>query len=1088
MLDKPRSKSAIFEIEIYKDRVCGSAGAVRFVRGDGGGSLCDGGKVCGVRFQLDEQWFTLNSDLLRDALEITPVDPANPFVSPPAGEIIMDFVNELGYPEAIHFVSHMHVNNLYQPWRAILSLINQTNVDYAELLWEEFVQGIQTFFTHRDSNKIPSKKPTPHVIPYCRFTKLIIYYLGSKYNIHKRPESPRHVTGDDFLLAIQRSEYYKQYVEMAARKVQAKEGGKKKTAPKADKPVKPAPAKQSKPATAKQPKPKPVKEKSTKPTPLQKAGKGKVTKVRNVKSSLQLVDEHDEEQAQPKPEPQGAGEEYDVERAIQMSLELFQAQGQAHVGSVAIREPVAEAIRPLLVVKVTEEASTGPSAQPEDDASANITLDTPSPTDAETGVDTDKTNSEGDTEILNIGGEQGEDVANKEDLEGKTAEINEGQAGSDPGISSSMTTQQKRIREKQIWKLKSNPWSPFQFIKHLPQFLYCPRHSSVLDLASRVSALEQVCANYEKRHKLQDNTVQGLSSRVFTLELRDLPHKIDETVHEAVKEAVQIELQAPLKECFRDMSEAYMKEILHDRMFESGTYRSQPEHVALYEALEESMERDNRDEFLTEKDKSRKRRRDEQDPPPPLPDSDLNKKKRHNSDASGLKQPPAPPSSAWKMSDTREAFSSSSKQKSVPHSEQLVEEVPVPDDAVPSNDLPQPENNWANAFATSYKDPEEDKLLQKTSDMGSFIKWFCRQLGKSKLSKADLEGPAYKVVRAFHSNSISLQFQMVECHLLLTDEIDLVNLEGHRVVLDISKPLPLRGPPGQVTIQPQLFFNKDLEYLVLCNKERRSALSISKLKEANYPDFRLKELVPLLWIESERDYDISDAYGISHWWFKRKEFYIIRHSAPFDRSTVRSYMRILSVLSLKTISRYGYTYMKEIVLRIADYKEYKISEFDFKNLHLNDFEDLYLLHLQGKINHLPRSKKVHMFNAINMWIRNLVIRKTEDYIVSKPRAIIYRDMNDQKKMMRETEVHKFSDGTLNRILDKLDHMVKDFKLFKYNPGMETRMWSEDDRRRSKEFMEVIKARLKTRRIFRSPESFVSGRLRDVDYRLIQRTE
>nr|GFD18295.1 hypothetical protein [Tanacetum cinerariifolium] len=76
-----------------------------------------------------------------------------------------------------------------------------------------------------------------------------------------------------------------------------KEGGKKKTTPKADKPMKPAPAKQAKPANAKQPKPKP--------------------------SSLQLVDEPDEEQDQPEPEPQGAGEEYDLERAIQMSLESF---------------------------------------------------------------------------------------------------------------------------------------------------------------------------------------------------------------------------------------------------------------------------------------------------------------------------------------------------------------------------------------------------------------------------------------------------------------------------------------------------------------------------------------------------------------------------------------------------------------------------------------------------------------------------------------------------------------------------------------------------------------------------------------------
>ncbi|GKD22768.1 hypothetical protein Tco_1224471 [Tanacetum coccineum] len=75
--------------------------------------------------------------------------------------------------------------------------------------------------------------------------------------------------------------------------------------------------------------------------------------------------------------------------------------------------------------------------------------------------------------------------------------------------------------------------------------------------------------------------------------------------------------------------------MLHQRMFESGTYKSLPEHVALYEALEASMAQAQRDEFLAEKDKSCKRRRDAQDPPPLLPDSDLNKKKRHDSGASG---------------------------------------------------------------------------------------------------------------------------------------------------------------------------------------------------------------------------------------------------------------------------------------------------------------------------------------------------------------------------------------------------------------------------------------------------------------------
>ncbi|GKA09842.1 hypothetical protein Tco_0689275 [Tanacetum coccineum] len=368
--------------------------------------------------------------------------------------------------------------------------------------------------------------------------------------------------------------------------------------------------------------------------------------------------------------------------------------------------------------------------------------------------------------------------------------------------------------------------------------------------------------------------------------------------------------------------------------------------------------------------------------------------------------------------------------------EEETPESPEPDWAIPPNDLPETKNNWANAIAKSYKDPKENKLLRKTGDMGSFIKWYYKQMGKSKLVKADLEGPAFKLVRPFHKNNISLQFQMEECHLLLTDKIDLVNPEGDRCMNDVNKPLPIRGPPGQ--------------------------------------------------------------------WFKRKEFCITKHSAQSDRNAVRSHMRILSVVSLKTYSRYGYTYLREIVLRRANYKEYKISESDLKNLHPNDFEDLYLLHLQGKLNHLSGAEKVHLFTTVNMWIRNIVIRQRvedlqlgiesyqtkinltelrwdatdflfrEDYtIIHKLRAVIYRDRNNQKNMMRETELHKFNDGTLTRVLEKLDFMVKDYELFKFNPGMEHRIWTEDDKRRIQEFIKLIERRLKMRRIFRNLESFVA---------------
>ncbi|GJX51233.1 hypothetical protein Tco_0278078 [Tanacetum coccineum] len=169
--------------------------------------------------------------------------------------------------------------------------------------------------------------------------------------------------------------------------------------------------------------------------------------------TFQLVDKPDEEPAhsepEPEPEQEGAGEEYDMERAIQMSIESFQAQGHAYVRGVAIQEPVVEAIRPLPVVEgkgkviVTEEqavqsplalhtpkrrsttnqfifqmwtpntkeATTGPSAQPQDDTSTNIVCDSPSPADAETG----------------------EDVEKQVYLEEKTTELDQDQAGSDPG-------------------------------------------------------------------------------------------------------------------------------------------------------------------------------------------------------------------------------------------------------------------------------------------------------------------------------------------------------------------------------------------------------------------------------------------------------------------------------------------------------------------------------------------------------------------------------------------------------------------------------------------------------------------------------
>nr|GEV45929.1 hypothetical protein [Tanacetum cinerariifolium] len=551
-------------------------------------------------------------------------------------------------------------------------------------------------------------------------------------------------------------------------------------------------------------------------------------------------------------------------------------------------------------------------------------------------------------------------------------------------------------------------------------------------MVKRIGELEHIMANLIQVNKDMEERLDKHGARLFTLEQLDIPQQAD------------------------------MKEILHQRMWETESYKSHEDHMQLFEALEKSMNHDHSDELAQDFAEARKKKKksrespktqhgspSHQPPPPPPPAGPSGPPGAPG--ASGSSQvppppPPPPPSSTSQENLEMDEDMASDEQAQFLDDEdigsthipkvnlrqdwwkRLEEErpaTPEPAWSIPSSDTHVPPNNWASALASNYSPPLEDSLLAQTGDMATFIDRFCKRRGITELKSQDLEVPAFEINKVFHLDVIHLQYQIEECHKLLTDSVDDPILRNN-----VSKPLPLGGPPGQVTIQSDFFFNKDLEYLRYGSKGSRPSLSILKMKAAYYPD-------------------------------AGQRFYIDRHTSESDRSAVRTHIQILNVVRIEVFSMYGYDYMKKIVLRRADLNEHVITERDFKYLYPSDFEDLYLLNLQGYLNHHPPKDKNILTTA---------------------------DKYEVQMMMRFNEIHKFSDGTLQQIDEALDYRVKEFRINRMNPGLNTRFWTRNDVDRCKAFMFAIQRRLRTRRIFRKLESFVGGRVREGDYRLLKRTE
>ncbi|GJR84039.1 copia protein [Tanacetum coccineum] len=955
-------------------------------------------KIAGCyKCQLDKQWFNLTKDTLRDALQITPVDINNAFSSPPTTDALV----------------HKLINLL--PYKA-------TN---------KFHQRPES----------PLHLPTEEsVLGYLKFSA-----KGTKREVFGMPILNELITDD-----IRGAQYYNAYLEKVA-KHQRYLAGEEVSDPDSPAP-KPAKAtKQSKPLAPKgatmKPKPVPAKPKEKKrklvtetseaPSPAKQSKAGKVAKKRTKKSSPRLVDEFVDEGV-PENEPRIGDEEADLQKALEESLKDVHSVRQGPLPPVVIREPESGKFQPLLEVPGKGKDKVGE----EQAAQVLLNLQTPKK----------KSHAEYDTESdkemppVVTSGAQDEGQARP-----NPGIQDEGQAGPNPGDDAAPQPQSTPVvhagpslkhhvfgdqffndkpseADNENTTADTEDESMVSVTIHQDTYAITLMTSPVIDVTSRPDS-----PNIHRPLPTTATATATTTTTTTTHPLPPQPHQVS-----------LIHLDKAHRDRFRDLPEADMKEILHHQHV--GIYFLPSSRMItrnVYKALDSQWERDHNWTASNElwcRNSGASGSSQVPSPPPP-PSTNQGVQSISTAAPSSSKTAASAEYTAWTTTDTRikpsvsstpeelhmdddttadeQAYSSGGEDIGRDHIptvnlrqswwKPLTEDrpaTPEPAWSIPSSDLTVPKNNWASALTSTYAPPPENSLLAQTGDMKIFMDWYCKRQGITELTQKDLEGPAYEIVKVFHPNVIHLQFQMEECHKLLTDQVDDAILR-----YNVSKPLPLGGEPGHVTIQPDFFFNKDLEYLRYGRKIGRLALSILKMKAAYYHDVGLEQM----------------AFG--------------------------THMQSCCIGMIEVFSLYGYDYMKKIVLRRADLKEYIIAERDFKYLYPSDFEDLYLLNLQGHLNHLsPEDKKI-LTTAVNLWTRNLY--KHDFTVIDSPRAVTFRDKYGVQMIMRFNEIHKFSDGTLQQIDEALDYRVKEFKVNRMNPGLNTRFWTKKDVDRSKEFMFAI---------------------------------
>nr|GEX43892.1 hypothetical protein [Tanacetum cinerariifolium] len=960
-----------------------------------------------IRFKMDNKKHIVDLESFREMLHKYPRIPGQSFAKLPFEEEILDFIRFFGHSATIRTLTDVNINKLYQPGRSFAAIINKSltgkssgydslqlsqaqilwglyhkrNVDYAFLIWEDFVYQVE----HKNQKK-------SNDMYYPKFTKVIIHHFMSKDpSIPRRNKVNWHYVSDDFMFSmiklVSRHQNMQQFGEAAPKP----KASVRRTRSGSDTSITP-------PTTVATPRP------TTAATPrLTATAKGKQTAKAPKAKCLSTLSEVAMTEAQ------------------QLKLVIKRSRQQMHIsqpggsGADDQGKEVAKNDDKDNDKESGDDDEEGESDEEDDDEETRDeeSFD-PIPQTPESSED------EGDGEK-----DQGFNIIEEERLNEKEeadelyrdVDINQGRGiqvtqevkdshvtltpinpdgqqesssvssqfvtsmlnpTSDAGMESIFETASTYVAPLPITTPTMTPstiatitttsQAPIpptsvlsDVIQNLPSFGSLFRFDNKLrsleanffefrqknQFARAVSAIPGIVHRYIDQQmneavrvvvQIQSDRLCDEAQRENDKFLRTVDENIKKVIKEQVKEQVKIISLIEKYVVAADLSEMELKKILIEKMKGNKSIQCSNEQRNLYKALVEAYEADKIILDTYGETVILKRRRDDdvgKDEGPSTGPDWGSKRRREGTEPESA----SAPSETATRSVGRSTTGSRSRQASA--SESAFAEEPHPE--------------W---FSQPQKPPTLDRDWNKTlpAVYGSTQPWIS-ELAKQADSRSS--------------------FNMLQPLPLIPDN------RGRRVI-------PFAH-----------FINNYLEYLWGGASSRKYTTSVTKTKAA--------------------DYDKHALWGVSHWGRKRQQFYgfaINRESAR----DVYSKRRIIDVTDLKIVKWHSYKHLDWITVRRDDDKLYKFKEDDFKRLRLQDIEDMLLLLVQGKLSNLTVEEHFALNVSLRMFTKSIVIqRRVEDLQLG---VESYQKRLNLTKPDTYWSDLKHSDGTLSDVRTALDDRLK----------------------------------------------------------------